>query len=160
MQAFSKQIALSTLIAAVLLTGPVLASPPSASTMGQPESYAKGDRRHGHRGEGGIEHMAERLNLTAEQRGAIREIVDRKRPQMRELRDKMRANRERLQALGQGGALDETELRRLADAQGQLMAEMIVLRAKTRSEISAVLSEEQRRQLEQMRERRHERRGA
>lgn len=160
MRALSKHIALSTLIAVGLMAGPVYAAPPVAGATGQPESYAKGDRRHGHRGEGGIEHMAERLNLTAEQRGAIREIVDRQRPQMRELRDKMRANREQLQALGQGGALDETELRRLADAQGQLMAEMIVLRAKTRSEISAVLSEEQRRQREEMRQQRHQRRGA
>lgn len=159
MRVSSKQLVLGSLITAALMAGPVYATPPVAGTTGQSEAYAKGYGRHAHGG-AGFERMLERLDLTTEQRGAIGAIVERTRPQMRALREQMRANHEQLRALGQGGTPDESELRRLANVQGQLMADMIVLRTKMRSEIHAVLSDEQRHQLEQMREQRHKGRGA
>lgn len=159
MQTLSKHLAPSSLIVAALMAGSVYAMPPGGGATGQPEAYATGYGRHAQRG-AGFERKLEQLDLTAEQRGAIRAIVDRTRPQMHELREQMRANREQLRALGQVATLDEGELRRLANVQGQLLADMIVLRTKMRSEINAVLNDEQRRQLEQMREQHHKRRGA
>ncbi len=98
-----------------------------------------------------IERLAERLDLTSEQRSAVRAIVDEARPQMRELRDKLRANRKELYALAQEDTPSEDDVRKLAEAQGVYKADLIVLRTKVHSKIRKVLSEEQRDQLETMR---------
>lgn len=91
-----------------------------------------------------IEHMTEALGLTAEQRDKVRAVVDKNRPQMRALHDQMTDTRKQLQALMQQGGAKDADLRKAADAQGKLMADMIVQRHKLRGEIEAVLTPEQR----------------
>ncbi len=159
MRELSRKILVGALVAGSLATGAVCAGAPAVAGEGYQGAHAKGYGRHGNP-QAHMERMAERLNLTAEQRTAMREIFDRTRPQMGELRDKLADNRQQLRTLGQGTTVDEAQVRRLADAQGQLMAEMIVLRTKMRSEINAILTEEQRQQLKELGERRGHRRGA
>ncbi len=101
-----------------------------------------------------IERMAEALDLTTEQRDKVRAIVDKLRPQVRELRDKLTDNRKQLRALAQQGNAKEADVRKLADAQGKLVADMIVQRTKVHNEIHAVLTPEQREKLQQRFERR------
>lgn len=96
-----------------------------------------------------IERMADQLDLTKEQRDKVRAIVDKSRPQTRELRDKLADNRKQLRTLVQQGNAKEADVRKLADAQGKLMADMIVQRTKVRNEIHAVLTPEQREKLQQ-----------
>jgi Spy/CpxP family protein refolding chaperone len=96
-----------------------------------------------------IERMADMLDLTKEQRDKVRAIVDKSRPQTRELRDKMADNRNQLRTLAQQGSPKEADVRKLADTQGKLMADMIVQRTKVRTEIHAVLTPEQREKLQQ-----------
>jgi len=91
-----------------------------------------------------IEHMIEELGLTAEQRDKVRAVVDKNRPQMRALHDQMTDNRKQLQALMQQVGAKDADLRKVADAQGKLIADMIVQRNKLRGEIAAVLTPEQR----------------
>jgi protein CpxP len=91
-----------------------------------------------------IEHMTEELGLSAEQRDKLRAVVDKNRPQMRALHDQMTDNRKQLQALMQQGGAKDADLRKVADAQGKLIADMIVQRHKLRGEIAAVLTPEQR----------------
>lgn len=104
-----------------------------------------------------LERMADRLSVTDEQRTEIRAIADGSRQQMVELRDEMRANRVQLRELTRQTPLDEAAVRSIADKQGDLKAEMIVLRARQRSEVKAVLTDEQRAQMDEMRERKHAR---
>jgi Spy/CpxP family protein refolding chaperone len=96
-----------------------------------------------------IERMADALDLTKEQRDKVRAIVDKSRPQTRELRDKLADNRKQLHTLVQQGSAKEADVRKLADTQGKLMADMIVQRTKVRNEIHAVLTPEQREKLQQ-----------
>ena len=96
-----------------------------------------------------IEHMAEALDLTTEQRDKLRAIVEKSRPQARELRHKMVENRTQLHRLTQPGGATEADVRRLADAQGRLVTDMIVHRTRVRKEIDAVLTPEQREMLQQ-----------
>jgi Spy/CpxP family protein refolding chaperone len=105
------------------------------------DGYGDSDRR--------IDRMADALNLTKAQRDAMRAIVDKARPQTRELRDKLAENHKQLRALMQQDTPKESEVRQLAEAQGRAMAEMIVLRTKVRTEIRAVLTDAQREQLQQ-----------
>jgi Spy/CpxP family protein refolding chaperone len=96
-----------------------------------------------------IERMADMLDLSKEQRDQVRAIVDKSRPQARELRDKLADNRKQLHALVQQGNAKEADVRKLADAQGKLTADLIVQHTKVRSEIQALLTPEQREKLQQ-----------
>lgn len=133
-------------LAYVLPPGGAQSCPHGGHTMGFGDhgGYADPDRM--------IERMAASLNLSKAQRDAMYAIVDKARPQTRELRDKLAANHKQLRALTQQGAPKESEVRQLADAQGKAIADMIVLRTKVRTEIRGVLTEAQRQQLEQWRE--------
>ena len=81
-------------------------------------------------------------------------IVDKARPQTRELRDRLIETHKQLRALTQQGTPKDSEVRKLADAQGKAIADMIVLRTKIRTDIRAVLTDAQRQQLDQWREQR------
>lgn len=107
-----------------------------------------------HRG-GGHEHhfdrLAERLELTDEQRSTVQAIVDEAKPKMREIKDQMRENRRSLRELtSQPDATDE-QIRALADAQGTQLTELIVLRTKMRADIAATLTPEQLERFQDMR---------
>ena len=112
--------------------------------------------KHGRRGFD-IDRMAEKLNLSDEQRTSMQAIIDESKPEITALREKMRETRKQLKQLAHTNPYNEAEVRKLADAQGDLKAEMIVLRMQQRSKISNVLTEEQRTQMKEMREKRHSR---
>lgn len=105
--------------------------------------------RHGMDSEMRIDRMAEYLGLSTEQRNQVRAIVDKARPQSRNLRDKLMDNHQQLRALMQQDNPKDSDVRRLADAQGKLIADQIVQRTKMQSEIRAVLTPEQREKLQQ-----------
>ena len=91
------------------------------------------------------------LGLTDEQRAEMGKIRGEFLPQMGELRGKMQANHEQLLALHQGGAADQATIGELADRQGELVAEMIKLRAAHQARMQALLTDEQREQMRQHR---------
>lgn len=69
--------------------------------------------------------------------------------------DEVRVNRAQLRDLTRQSGFDEDVVRVVADKQGDLKAEMIVLRARQRSEMKALLSDEQRAQLDEVRKGKH-----
>jgi Spy/CpxP family protein refolding chaperone len=73
---------------------------------------------------------------------------------MSDLREELQAQREALRELTQQSVLDEAEVRNVADTQGDLKADMIVLRAQRHAKIAAILTDDQRAQLEEMRSKR------
>jgi Spy/CpxP family protein refolding chaperone len=85
-------------------------------------------------------------SLSAEQRDEIENIRKATRDALRDLRDKMHDSRTQLQDAMEDNADLET-IRGLAKMQGDQVASMIVLRAEVRKKISNLLTEEQRRQL-------------
>jgi Spy/CpxP family protein refolding chaperone len=97
-----------------------------------------------------VDRLAARLDLSTEQRDQVRAIVDKARPETRALRDKLTDNRQQLHALMRQGNAKESEIRKLAEAQGKLQADMMVQRAKVHNAINAVLTPEQREQFQQM----------
>ena len=98
-----------------------------------------------------VDRMAEKLNLTDDQRTQIEAIMEESIQQMSDQRDRMQDNREQLRELIQQSPLNEAEVRKVADAQGDLKADMIVLRAQKRAKINTVLTDDQRAQLEERR---------
>ena len=135
------------IIASALLIGAISAG---GIAFGEGRHHGGGDLGFGH-GPERIERMAERLDLSDEQRDSIRAIVDKARPAFREYGDSLRDNREKLRELAQADDADQAAIRALADAQGGAMADMIVLRTDMMREVRAVLTPEQRKELENRR---------
>ncbi|ABA57196.1 hypothetical protein Noc_0677 [Nitrosococcus oceani ATCC 19707] len=105
--------------------------------------------KHGDKGFN-VDRMARKLDLGDDQRTQIEAIMEASKQQMSDQRDKMQANREQLRSLTTQSPLDEAAVRTVADAQGDLEADMIVLRAQQRAKINAILTDEQRAELEDM----------
>jgi periplasmic protein CpxP/Spy len=144
---------IKTLLVAATLAGGITAGLAYAMPPGHGEGCAHGRGmsfgRHGVDSEMRIDRMSEALDLTHEQRDKVRAIVDKARPATRQLRDKLADNHHQLRALMQQDNPKDSEVRKLADAQGKLIADMIVQRTKVQSEIRAVLTPEQRERLQQ-----------
>lgn len=100
-----------------------------------------------------LDHMTRRLDLTKEQQASIQEILKKSDTGMRETRDKLRANHEALRKLADDGQADAKQVQKLAQEQGRLIAEQIVQRTQVHGEIQKLLTDAQREQLKEMRER-------
>ena len=173
-----KKLLVASAIASRLAAGAVLADPPAGAScpsrgsgggpggmdsggpgMGH-RGHGMGYGRHGFDGEARIDRMAAKLDLTKEQRDKVRAIMDEATPRIRELRDRIGDNRAQLRALVQQGKAEDTEVRKLADEHGKLVAEMIVQRTRVMSEFQAVLTPAQREKLQQRWEHRGHHGGA
>lgn len=93
--------------------------------------------------------LARRLDLKPDQRQAFGRIVDQAAPKLRDLMFRMQDTRKELDSAMEVGVKDEATLRKLADEQGRLHADLLFLQLSTRQKLHALLDEEQREKLEQ-----------
>lgn len=135
-------------VAAILVIGGVFAIAQRA--------MHKGFGGHGMRGgEQGVMMMLRRLDLTSDQQAKVKEILDANKGTVQPIREQLKANHEKLAALG--GNFDEGQVTAIAKEQGDLMSQMIVARQKVKSQIFAILSDEQKAKAEQLRQEMKER---
>jgi protein CpxP len=108
----------------------------------------KGDHRGGFMGGG----MFEKLNLTDAQKASMKQIRESFGERTKSLREQLRAKRQELHQANQGGTFNEAlatqNLTESAGLQAKLMGEEF----KLRQELLAVLTPEQKTQLDQMRQ--------
>ena len=98
--------------------------------------------------------MAERLELSKEQRDQIAGLMDKSRREMRDNTFKAMDARKELRELLQGEeTVSDRKLRELTRVQGESMAEMMYLRVKLQSDIRGILTEDQLARFEEMRDR-------
>jgi len=147
-----KKVVLGVIAAAVVATGAIIG-------ISQVRTYRDGKSftgmKHG-RGMGmGINLRG--LNLTEEQNAKVKAIFDASRETMKPLMADMQANHKKLAELNKV-VFDEGATRQLANEQAAIMAKMIVERERTKSQVWAVLTEEQKAKAEEMRVMKHERR--
>ena len=102
-----------------------------------------------------LERMTQKLDLSAEQQDQIKAIFDANQAERQALRENMQQNREALRNLMTTDSPNEADIRALAETQGQFKANMIVMKAKTRQAIAAVLTDEQKAKMQAMRDKRH-----
>lgn len=133
------------LIASGLILGLALAGTTVAAGHGD------GKRHH----ERSMDRMAERLELTGDQREQIRAAMQAHGPELQELRQQIRAQREALRE--QTGDFNEETARSSANALGELTAEAAFVSTRMRADIQAVLTEEQRQAMAEHRENRKQR---
>jgi len=99
----------------------------------------------GFHGESGILHrVAEKLDLSDEQKSGIHDVFKAHRTEMREVMDKVRAARQEQMAAIHGDTFDESAIRAAAAKVAAGEADMAVMRGKIASEIREILTPEQR----------------
>jgi protein CpxP len=96
--------------------------------------------------------MLQALNLTDDQKAKVKAIMETNRTNLKPVFDSLRENHQKLEALTANGAFDEGQVSALATEQGNLMAKMTVERARIRSQIAGILTDEQKAKAAQMRE--------
>lgn len=107
-------------------------------------------------GEGFLNRMTERLKLTPEQRSSVEAILQKSKPQTASLKEGMQTNRKALRELRRNGYTDIGQVQSLAQKRGDLVASLIIQRSSVRNEIQQVLTDTQRDQMRQMRDKRGE----
>lgn len=100
-----------------------------------------------------LEHMADHLDLDDAQRESVRNILEAARPEIEALREQFRANREALETLDTSDPAYSAELNNIAISNGQLATEGTLLFTRIRTEIHAVLTDEQREKLARSKQR-------
>jgi Spy/CpxP family protein refolding chaperone len=122
---------------------------------GERSGHNRGDRGDRHEMSGHLsEKMADRLGLDETQRQTIQNIQLAAEPEITALRERMQANREDMKTLNSNDANDpnrSTLLNDIAVEKGQLATEATLLFDRVRSEIGAVLTDEQRAMAEEHR---------
>lgn len=113
------------------------------------------ENRHGHDGKSGkyckdggkgygIERMTEHLGLNKKQTEQVRSIRESYHKKFGVLRDKSKAIHEKLHTGMHADDINQAQVKKLAQAMGQLKADKIILRSEMNAEIHKVLTREQR----------------
>jgi Spy/CpxP family protein refolding chaperone len=152
--------------AAVVLTASLLAGG-SLTAMADDDRHERGEgyrlgcvHKESHHGHGRfgfdaerrVEHMSRILKLDEQQTGKVKAIAKSYDSQFDELRNKLSDNRKQMRELMAKDSASESDIRKLAETQGKLKADTIVLRARMQREIDQVLTKEQREKHREMRE--------
>ena len=113
---------------------------------------AAGAAAQGRGGPGRMGGVLRHLDLTDDQREAIRGAVQRQRESGESLRQQLGTARQALRDAVRSGAADETAIRALAAEVAPLVADAAVQRAVLHAEIRGLLTDDQRAQLDAMRD--------
>jgi protein CpxP len=113
-------------------------------------------RRAGYRHGDGMfgEHMlafyAHRLDLTDAQQSQLKDIMAREKPTLKPLFQQLAQTRHQMRTLEEGDTFNEAQVRALATQQSQTMTELIVQKARIKSEMLQVLNPDQKAKFKQM----------
>lgn len=131
------------LAVAAAMAGTVFAQGPGA---GFGPGFGPGFGRHG----GWMFHrMAQELNLTADQQAQVKNIMQAEKAKVQPLMQQLRQN-EQAQNATVNGNFDEAQARAFANKQTQIMSDLIVEKQRTKSQIYALLTPEQRQKAQQL----------
>jgi protein CpxP len=157
MTRFGKSQAIAiALFALIGLAAPFALAQSSGTVQGSQagtQTEKQGRRWHGgHRGGRMFGGIFNRLNLTDEQKAQIKQLNQNFRTSTQPLRQQLQAKRQELRQASEGGTFNEAlatqKLTEMASLEAKLMGE----RFKLRQEMLAVLTPEQKAQLDQMRQ--------
>jgi Spy/CpxP family protein refolding chaperone len=113
--------------------------------------------QHGAAPERHLKHLQRVLDLDESQQQALSNVVAAAEPEFAALAEKAREQREAMHALDVNDDNYTTDLQNLAAAAGELAMQSVLLHGRLRAEIAAELSDEQRSQLAEAMQSRHER---
>lgn len=100
----------------------------------------------------GFERVAEKLNLTDEQKTQVKTILEDSKTRVKPLMDSMRETRKQAENLGTDGIFNEEQVNQIAASQSETMKQLYIEKEKTKAQIFAVLTPEQRAEAAKMKE--------
>ena len=120
----------------------------NAAPSGDPPKWERGEH-HERTGERFLARMTKSLDLNAEQQEKIKAIMDEHRTKVTPLRQSLDENRDKLRQAVKADTFDEAAVRSLAASQASAKTELMVERARMKSQIHALLTPEQRKLAEE-----------
>ena len=106
----------------------------------------KGGMKRGGFGGKGFERIAEKLNLSDEQKAQVKTILEDSKKRIKPLMESLKANHEQIENLGTDGVFNEAQVQQIAAAQAETTKQLVIEKEKTKAQIFAVLTPEQRTQ--------------
>ena len=103
-----------------------------------------------------LKHMVKQLNLTEAQQTQIKGIMADEKTKIKPMMQQLRQN-QKAEDANINGSFDENQARTFANKQAQLMTDLMVEKQRTRSQIFAVLTPEQRQKAQQLMQERQQR---
>jgi len=137
-------------LAGLLLT---LAISPAFAKSGHSKSCENIDQQASR-----LEHLKKNLDLTSEQEAEIKDIFAGSKERNEAMRSEKRSTREEIRKISRAEALDESRLRELLRKQSDQQADMMIAMHATRVKIDQVLTPEQQKQHEALRQQKQEHR--
>ncbi len=152
-----KKFTTAILAFALFVIGTILVFGQTTEKSNEKEFGNRGmQQRQGMRGERGKRgrrghmmggRMFRQLDLTDAQKTQMQTIMQTSRESSKAVREQVKGNRQQLRALTQNGTFNESQISALATKQGDLHAQMIVQRQKTKAQMFAVLTADQKAKL-------------
>jgi protein CpxP len=96
--------------------------------------------------------MLRGLDLTDDQKAKVKTIMETTKTTVQPLMESLKENHKKMEDLTANGAFDETQVQALATEQGNLMAKLVVERERAKSQVFAILTDEQKAKAAQMKE--------
>ena len=98
-----------------------------------------------------LNRLANVLELTDAQKASIETLNETFGEQIETLHESMKENREILKTLAEADPVDSSTIQHVADAQGDLFSDLVVLRTEKHTAFSAILTQQQLEKLEEFR---------
>jgi len=155
-----KKFVIGFIALAILATGALFVFGQTAAKVDGKEHGKRFGKGGHHRGGGrgmGMGMAFKGLDLTDAQKTQAKEIAGASRTKLSSVFEAVKANRGKMQAATANGAFDEASVTALANEQAALSAQMIVERARVKSQMFAILTDEQKAKLAEMKAKRGER---
>jgi Spy/CpxP family protein refolding chaperone len=117
----------------------------------------RGEHRSGFAGQGFpppflVERIANELGLNEEQKTQASEILESSKERIKPLFESMRQNRGITKDLGTDGNFDEAKVNEIANSQAETMKQLFIEKEKTKAQLFAILTPEQREKAKTMQE--------
>ncbi len=145
-RSFMKKVIFGILAVAVLVAGVVFVVAQKRAHSGE-KGFGFGP------GQGHMAGMMLRgLNLTDDQKAKVKGIFETSHASVEPVMASMKENRQKMTAATANGAFDQAQIEAIATEQGNLMAKMIVERERAKSQVFAILTDEQKAKAAEMRQ--------
>jgi protein CpxP len=132
-----------------------------AVTLAAGAALAQGPAKAHVRGAGYEQHLlnyyTDVLDLTDAQQAQMKSIMTKEKPTIQPLMDQLRQAHQQMRQFEQSGTFDEAKVRAVAAQQAQTMTDLIVEKARAKSEMMQVLTADQKAKLQKIESRRSER---
>lgn len=100
----------------------------------------------------GFGRIAQKLNLSDEQKAQVKTILEDSKTRSKPLMDELRESRKQSENLGTDGTFNEEQVNQIANAQAEKQKQLFIEREKTKAQIFAILTPEQRAEAAKMKE--------